>query len=214
MHDYQQVFIQTALRKQALRFGNFQLKSGRMSPYFFNAGCFDDGSDLKQVSQCYAALWQERQIACDCLFGPAYKGIPLACALAMTLAHQGLNMPWCFNRKEAKNHGEGGYLVGAPLHGKVVLVDDVISSGKAIRESAALVRDAGAEIAAVLVMLDRQERGQTYKATRVELEDFLGAPVYPIVTLENLLQHLQMDESLQQHAPAVAAYQKEFAGTC
>lgn len=212
MHDIQRQFIDQAFAKKALQFGEFQLKSGRISPYFFNSGHFCDGNDLDLLGQCYAHLWHQHHINGDCIFGPAYKGIPLACTLSMTLAQQGLNRAWCFNRKEAKPHGEGGQLVGSPLHGRVVLVDDVISSGKAIRESVALIQATGATISAILVMLDRQERGLSERSTLNELQALLDIPIYAIINIQDLLTHLQDTPALQQHTVAIQAYRRKYAG--
>ena len=159
MHDYQQQFIEFAIRRNVLRFGEFTLKSGRTSPYFFNAGLFNTGEDLLELSKAYAAALQRSGLDYDIIFGPAYKGIPLATVTAMALAAEGNNKPFAFNRKEKKDHGEGGNIVGAPLEGKVLIVDDVITAGTAIRESMELIRTSGAEPAGVLIALDRQERG-------------------------------------------------------
>ncbi|MFN5650927.1 MAG: orotate phosphoribosyltransferase, partial [Actinomycetes bacterium] len=157
MHPFQRDFVELALARNALRFGRFTLKSGRESPYFFNAGLFDDGEALARLGRCYAASLVASGVECDMLFGPAYKGIPLVAATAAALAeHHGRNLPWAFNRKEAKDHGEGGTVVGRALRGRVVIVDDVITAGTAIRESVELIRRAGAEPVAVLLALDRQ----------------------------------------------------------
>src|SRR5690606_22882620 len=161
MHDYQQEFIRLALARNALRFGEFTLKSGRISPYFFNAGAFDDGASLAVLGRCYAAAIAGSGVPFDMLFGPAYKGIPLVAVAAAALhSEHGLNYPWAFNRKEAKDHGEGGSIVGRRLSGRVLIIDDVITAGTAIRESIQIIRAAGAEPAGVALALDRQERGR------------------------------------------------------
>src|SRR6476646_8891345 len=160
MQEYQRQFLESALARDALRFGEFTLKSGRVSPYFFNAGRFDSGAALAALGECYAAALAAAGTEFDMLFGPAYKGIPLATALACALAARGRDVPVAFNRKEAKEHGEGGRLIGAPLAGRVLIVDDVITAGTAIRESLQIIREAGATPCAVVIALDRQERGQ------------------------------------------------------
>ena len=189
MQDYQRSFLDLAVARQALRFGNFKLKSGRDSPYFFNAGLFNDGEALALLGRCYAATLQRSGIAVDMLFGPAYKGIPLVAATAGALAeHHRCNLPWAFNRKQAKDHGEGGLLVGAPLQGRVAIVDDVITAGTAIRESVELIRRAGANPVAVLLALDRQERGQGTQSAAQEVEAGIGVKCVSIVTLADLIE--------------------------
>lgn len=189
MQDYQRSFLDLAVARQALRFGNFKLKSGRDSPYFFNAGLFNDGEAIAMLGRCYAATLQRSCIAVDMLFGPAYKGIPLVAATAAALAeHHRLNLPWAFNRKETKDHGEGGLLVGAPLQGRVAIVDDVITAGTAIRESVELIRRAGARPVAVLLALDRQERGQGTRSAAQEVEAEFGVKCVSIVTLADLIE--------------------------
>ncbi len=192
MRPHQKDFIELILSKQVLRFGEFTLKSGRTSPYFFNAGLLDDGESLARLGACYAAAIVESGHDFDMLFGPAYKGIPLATATAQALA--GLhrrNVRVAFNRKEAKTHGEGGSLIGAPLAGRVLIVDDVITAGTAIRESVALIRAAGATPAGVALALDRQERGQGPLSAVQEVETEFGMPVISIVTLDDLIAHLE-----------------------
>ncbi len=210
MQNYQQTLIHAALEKQALCFGDFLLKSGRKSPFFFNAGHFNDGESLALLGQGYMKLWHAHNLNSDCIFGPAYKGIPLACCLSMTLAQQGINKPWCFNRKESKDHGEGGSLIGHIPTGKVVIVDDVISSGRSIRESAALLKKAGAQIQAVMVILDRQERGYHGQSTREELEHLLDVPVYAMINLDQLFSLLHTDPQQRHHMQAIEAYREQY----
>ena len=191
MQDYQRSFLELAIARAALRFGRFTLKSGRESPYFFNAGLFDDGEALSVLGQCYAAALQRSGLAYDMLFGPAYKGIPLVAATAVALAeHHHRTVPWAFNRKEAKDHGEGGHVVGRALSGRVVIVDDVITAGTAIRESVELIRRAGAEPVAVLLALDRQERGQGARSAVQEVEAGFGVRCVSLVTLADLIELL------------------------
>jgi orotate phosphoribosyltransferase len=186
--SYQQRFLQAALDCQALRFGTFTLKSGRSSPYFFNAGRFDHGAALDTLGRCYAAALVDSGLAFDMLFGPAYKGLPLATAVALALwRDHGRDLPVAFNRKEAKDHGEGGMLIGAPLRGRVLIVDDVITAGTAIREAVGLIRDGGGEPCAVAIALDRQERGRGALSAAQEVRQELGLPVVAIATLADLL---------------------------
>ena len=190
MHDYQRRFIELTLQREVLRFGEFTLKSGRLSPYFFNMGKLDSGAALAQLGRAYAAAMVDSGVAVDMLFGPAYKGIALAAATAIALAeHHGLDLPWAYNRKEAKDHGEGGVLVGAPLAGRVLIVDDVMTAGTAVRESLALIRAHGAEPAGVLIALDRQERGQGERSAAQEVADDHGIPVIAITSLDNVLAY-------------------------
>ena len=191
MQDYQLRFIDLALSREALRFGSFKLKSGRESPYFFNAGLFSDGHAAAVLGQCYAASLLASGIEFDVLFGPAYKGIPLVATTAVALAeHHGRNVPFAFNRKEAKDHGEGGNVVGSPLRGRVVIVDDVITAGTAIRESLDIIRKAGAEPVAVALALDRQERGQGTRSAVQELEAEHGLKCVSVITLVALIEAL------------------------
>ena len=190
-HGYQNDFLSLALERQALRFGAFTLKSGRTSPYFFNAGLFNDGAALARLGRCYAAALVASGLPFDMLFGPAYKGIPLVAACAIALADsEGRNVPWAFNRKEAKDHGDGGTLVGSALKGRVVIVDDVITAGTAIRESIELIRRAGAEPVGVALALDRQERGQGSESAVQEVERQFGLRCVSILTLEGLITAL------------------------
>jgi len=194
MHDYQRDFLALALERQALRFGEFKLKSGRVSPYFFNAGLFNDGASLMRLGRCYAAALAASGLAFDQLFGPAYKGIPLVAACAMAYAgEQGRNLPWSFNRKEAKDHGEAGLIVGTPLKGRVVIVDDVITAGTAVRESIELIRSQGAQPAAVALALDRQERGQGTQSAVQEVASQFGLRCVSILTLGGLIEALSQD---------------------
>ena len=191
MQQYQLTFIDLVLRRQALRFGRFTLKSGRESPYFFNAGLFSDGESLAAVGSCYAAAIVSAGLAFDMLFGPAYKGIPLVTATAIALSvEHGLNVPYAFNRKEAKDHGEGGGIVGAPLRGRVLIIDDVISAGTAVRESIDCIRGAAAQPAGVALALDRQERGQGPLSAVQEVEQTEGLRCVSIITLADLIEAL------------------------
>jgi len=185
-------FIDLCLQLGVLRFGEFKLKSGRLSPYFFNSGLFNSGHALWKLGQSYAAAIRQANLEFDVLFGPAYKGIPLVSTTAVALADQhSRSYPWSFNRKEAKDHGEGGNIVGAPLKGRVLIIDDVITAGTAIRESVELIRAAGATPVGVVIALDRQERGQTAQSAVQEVEQALGLPVTSILKLADLIAHLK-----------------------
>lgn len=211
MQPYQRDFIRFAIDRGVLRFGEFTLKSGRTSPYFFNAGLFNTGSALAQLGRCYAAAIVDSKIAFDVLFGPAYKGIPLAAATAVALAEQHqLDVPWCFNRKEAKDHGEGGSLVGAPLAGDVLIIDDVITAGTAIREVMQIINAQQAKAAGVLIALNREERGNGELSAIQEVERDFGIPVVSIVSLTQVLEFLADDPQLKQHLPAVEAYRAQY----
>ncbi|MCU1770288.1 MULTISPECIES: orotate phosphoribosyltransferase [unclassified Pseudomonas] len=212
MQAYQRDFIRFAIDRGVLRFGEFTLKSGRTSPYFFNAGLFNSGSALAQLGRFYAAAIAESGIPFDVLFGPAYKGIPLAATTAVALAeHHNRDLPWCFNRKEAKAHGEGGSLVGAPLTGEVLIIDDVITAGTAIREVMQIIASQeGAKAAGVLIALNRQERGNGELSAIQEVERDFGIPVISIVSLNQVLEFLADDTQLKQHLPAVEAYRAQF----
>ena len=210
-----QEFVQFAIDAGVLRFGEFKTKAGRMSPYFFNAGLFDDGAKLQRLAQFYARALQASGIEFDVIFGPAYKGIPLGAAVAVELARLGVNKPFAYNRKEAKDHGEGGTLVGAPLKGRVLIVDDVISAGTAVRESIALIRGAGATPHAVAIALDRQEkateRGQDVPWSAVQyVRDTLGLQVCAIADLAQLLRHLQSTDKFLPYVDAVSAYRSRY----
>ena len=192
MQAYQRDFIRFAIERGVLRFGQFTLKSGRISPYFFNAGLFDSGLALAQLGRFYAAAVVDSGIDFDVLFGPAYKGIPLAATTAVALAeHHQRDMPWCFNRKEAKDHGEGGTLVGAPLAGRVLIIDDVITAGTAIREVMQIIQAQGAQAAGVLIALNRQECGKGELSAIQEVERDYSMPVVSIVSLEQVLEYLR-----------------------
>lgn len=192
MHDYQRQFIALALARGALRFGEFTLKSGRLSPYFFNAGLFNDGASLATLGQCYAAALEASGLAFDMLFGPAYKGIPLVAAVSIAFAtEQARSIPWAFNRKEAKDHGESGQIVGSSLAGRTVIIDDVITAGTAIRESVESIRRAGATPVAVALALDRQERGLSERSAVQEVETQYGLRCIAIVTLSELISALE-----------------------
>ncbi|HZJ95960.1 MAG TPA: orotate phosphoribosyltransferase [Thiopseudomonas sp.] len=211
MQAYQREFIEFAVQRGVLRFGEFTLKSGRVSPYFFNAGLFDSGLALAKLGRFYAQALVEQGVSYDLLFGPAYKGIPLAAATAVALAeHHQRDVPWCFNRKEAKEHGEGGSLVGAPLAGNVVIVDDVITAGTAIREVMQIIQAQGAQAAAVLIALDRQERGTGALSAIQEVERDFKMPVISIVSLQQVLEYLAQSTELKQHLPAVERYREEY----
>jgi len=214
---FAQDFVQFALDAGVLRFGQFKTKAGRMSPYFFNAGLFDDGAKLMRLAQFYADRLIESGLEFDMIFGPAYKGIPLGATVAAELARRGRNIPFAYNRKEAKDHGEGGSLVGAPLKGRVLIVDDVMSAGTAVRESIAAIKAAGAEPHAVVIALDRQEKatedGRDVDHSAVQyVRNQLGMAVVSIATLNDLLQYLSQraDDGLQEHRQAVLAYRTRY----
>ena len=211
MQAYQREFIQFALERGVLRFGEFTLKSGRVSPYFFNAGLFDSGLALAKLGRFYAQALVDSGLSYDVVFGPAYKGIPLAATTAVALAeHHQRDAPWCFNRKEAKDHGEGGTLVGAPLAGNVVIVDDVITAGTAIREVMQIINNEGAQAAGVLIALDRQERGTGALSAIQEVERDFNMPVISIVSLQQVLEYLAQNAELKQYLPAVERYREEY----
>jgi len=203
-------FIDLCLELGVLRFGEFKLKSGRTSPYFFNAGLFNNGRALAGLGKFYAAAIQQAKLEFDVLFGPAYKGIPLVSTTAVALADQyQRNVPWSFNRKEAKDHGEGGNIVGAPLRGRTLIIDDVMTAGTAIRESVDLIRAAGATPVGVVIALDRQERGQTERSAVQEVEQVLGLPVTSILKLSDLISHLQATGNTEQ-LEALNRYRNEY----
>ncbi len=210
MFNFRQDFIRFAVQKQVLRFGEFQTKAGRMSPYFFNAGLFNDGDSMRNLSQFYAQAILAAEIPFDMIFGPAYKGIPLATGVAIALAEQGRNVPFCYNRKEAKDHGEGGTTVGAALQGRVLIIDDVISAGTSVRESIELIRAAGAEPCAVVIALDRMERGLGDLSAVQEVRESYGIPVVAIATLNDLLGFLQDEAEMVANLSAVRAYRDLF----
>ena len=211
MKAYQREFIEFALEKQVLKFGEFTLKSGRKSPYFFNAGLFNTGSDLARLGRFYAAALADSGVEFDVLFGPAYKGIPIATTTAVALAdHHNIDTPYCFNRKEAKAHGEGGSLVGSELKGRIMLVDDVITAGTAIRESMEIIQHQGADLAGVLVAIDRQEKGKAELSAIQEVERDFGCRVTAIVSLSDLVAYLEEQGNASEHLEAVKAYRAEF----
>lgn len=211
MKDYQREFIEFALSKQVLRFGEFTLKSGRTSPYFFNAGLFNTGRDLARLGRFYAAALQDSNIDYDLLFGPAYKGIPIATTTAVALADSyDIDMPYCFNRKEAKKHGEGGSLVGSALEGKVMLVDDVITAGTAIRESMEIIKTHGAELSGVLIALDRQEKGQAELSAIQEVERDFNTKVISIVTLADLITYLEEKPDMADSLASIKKYREDY----
>lgn len=211
MKEFQCEFIRFAIAHQVLKFGEFTLKSGRKSPYFFNAGLFNSGQALAALGRFYAQALVEAGIDFDVVFGPAYKGIPLASATAIALAdHHNQNVPWCFNRKEAKDHGEGGHLVGAPLAGQIVIVDDVMTAGTAIRESMELIANSGAKPACVVVCLDRQEKGKGELSAIQEVERDFGIPVISIINLQQILEFIESDQELNQYIDAVNSYRAQY----
>jgi len=211
MQDYKKHFIRLALQYQVLRFGEFTLKSGRVSPYFFNAGLFNTGHALSELGKSYATAMIEQKLECDVLFGPAYKGIPLVSTLAVALSvGHGIDKPYAFNRKEAKDHGEGGSIVGAALQGKVLIVDDVITAGTAIREAVDIIKAQGGEASAVLIALDRQEKGQGEKSAVQEVQDDYGIPVNSIITMTDLITYLESDEQFEEYLGAMKAYRDEY----
>ena len=213
MKDYQKEFLHFVIENSILRFGEFHLKSGRVSPYFFNAGLFSTGSKLGFLAQSYAAAIADLTQDYDVLFGPAYKGIPLAAATALSLStRHGIDKPYCFNRKEAKDHGEGGFIVGAPLTGRVLVVDDVITAGTAIREAVEIIQSAGAQLASIAVAMDRQERGLGETSAIQEIEQTYGIEVTHIISLQNIIDFLKdaEDEVLALHLPAVERYRSEY----
>ncbi len=203
-------FIAFACELGVLRFGEFKTKAGRLSPYFFNAGLFNDGASLARLSNFYAKRIAAAGVAFDVLFGPAYKGIPLAAGAAMALAGLGRNLPYAYNRKEAKDHGEGGSLVGAPLKGRVLIIDDVISAGTSVRESVELIRAAGATPAGVLIALDRQERGQGELSAVQEVERNYGIPVFSVASLTDLIDYLSGHPDLEGNLAAVRKYRARY----
>jgi orotate phosphoribosyltransferase len=211
MKPYQQQFIEFALETGVLRFGSFTLKSGRTSPYFFNSGLFNTGASLARLGRFYAQAITESTLDYDVLFGPAYKGIPLASTTVIALAdNHHRDVPYVFNRKEKKDHGEGGQLVGAELQGKILIIDDVISAGTSVRESVEIIKIANAIPAGVIIALDRQERGQDSRSAIQEVEAEHKIPVVSIISLNDLLTYLQNNAELAQYLPAVEAYRREY----
>jgi orotate phosphoribosyltransferase len=211
MRAYKTEFIELALEIGVLQFGEFKLKSGRISPYFFNAGLFNTGYAVAKLGRYYSAAAADLEFEFDMLFGPAYKGIPLVTLTASALAeHYDIDVPFAFDRKEAKSHGEGGSVIGAPLSGRVLIVDDVITAGTAIRQTVALLRQQGAEPAGVLISLDRQERGTGAMSAVQEVQQAIGIPVASIVALDDLVTHLEDNAEFDGHRLAIEQYRKEF----
>jgi orotate phosphoribosyltransferase len=211
MESYRKTFIELALEHNALKFGDFTLKSGRKSPYFFNAGQFHTGESLKTLGECYAAAISQSSISFDIIFGPAYKGIPLACATSIALNEQfQQNVSYCFNRKEAKSHGEGGIIVGAPLQGRVLIIDDVITAGTAIRESLDIIQDAKAAVAGIVVALDRQEKGKTEQSAIQEIESTLKINVISIITFEHIMAFVENEPQFSAFRQPMAAYRQQY----
>lgn len=211
MQPYQQQFIALSLQYEALRFGEFTLKSGRKSPYFFNAGLFNNGHALKILGECYAKAIIDSEISFDMLFGPAYKGIPLVCATVIALQTQhGLNVPFCFNRKETKEHGEGGLLIGAPLKGRVLILDDVITAGTAMRETFTLIAQHQAEPAGVIVALNREEKGQGPLSAIQELIGEFSVPVQSIISLSHIMEYVTNDKALDSFRQPLIDYRLQY----
>jgi orotate phosphoribosyltransferase len=211
MQAYKKEFIELALELGVLRFGEFRLKSGRVSPYFFNAGLFNTGYAAARVGRYYAAAIADSGLRFDMVFGPAYKGIPLAALTAAALAeHQDIDVPYAYNRKEAKGHGEGGEVVGSPLEGRVLIVDDVITAGTAVREAYQIITAAGADVVGLAISLDRQERGQGTLSAVQELKQSLGIAVISIIRLEDLIDILEESSEYEEHLAAVLAYRREY----
>jgi len=211
MHVYQREFLDFVIATDVLRFGEFTLKSGRVSPYFFNSGLFNTGSAIAKLGRYYAAAIENSKIEYDMIFGPAYKGIPLATTAAIALAdHHDRDLPYAFNRKEAKDHGEGGTIVGAALAGKVLIIDDVISAGTSVRESIDMISAAGATTAGVVIALDRQEKGQDERSAIQEVEQQYGFPVASIVKLDNLISYLGEKPEMADALNSVSAYREQY----
>ncbi|TPH21576.1 orotate phosphoribosyltransferase [Haemophilus haemolyticus] len=211
MEQYKRDFIEFALSRNVLKFGEFTLKSGRKSPYFFNAGLFNTGADLARLGEFYAAAIQASAVDFDVVFGPAYKGIPIGTSVSVALFNRyGIDKPVCFNRKEVKDHGEGGNLIGSSLQGKILLVDDVITAGTAIRESMELISTNQAELAAVLIALNRKERGKGELSAIQEVERDYQCQVLSIIDLDDLMQFIEQDPRYSSHLPEMRAYRAEF----
>jgi orotate phosphoribosyltransferase len=211
MQAYKREFIELALELGVLRFGEFTLKSGRVSPYFFNAGLFNTGYSAARLGRYYAAAIADSAVKFDMLFGPAYKGIPLAALTAAALAeHRGIDVPWSFNRKEVKDHGEGGNIVGAPLSGRILIVDDVITAGTAVREAYQVISSAAADVAGLVISLDRQERGQGSMSAVQELQQTLGIPVVSIVRLNDLIDTLEDSSDYAEFLEPVLDYRRKY----
>lgn len=210
MPDFRQEFIEFAISHNVLCFGEFKTKAGRLSPYFFNAGLFNDGDSLHKIGQFYAKAILAAQLPFDMLFGPAYKGIPLVSAISIALSEIGNNYPFCFNRKEVKDHGEGGGIVGLPLSGRVLIVDDVISAGISVREAVDLIRASGAIPCGVIIALDRMERGSNGLSAAQEVRQIYGIPVVSIINLDDLMNYLQDRDDLALNLRAVKSYRAQY----
>jgi len=211
LQDNKKRFIQLAIENDVLRFGEFTLKSGRTSPYFFNAGLFNSGKALAELGACYAKVIVDQALEFDVLFGPAYKGIPLAAAIAVALSTEhGIDKPYAFNRKEAKDHGEGGSIVGADVHGNVLIVDDVITAGTAIREAVDIIAAEGGQTSSILIALDRQERGQGKLSAIQEVQQDFGVSVHSIITMADLIAYIQTDANYSQYLDAMQAYRDQY----
>ena len=211
LQDNKKRFIQLAIENDVLRFGEFTLKSGRTSPYFFNAGLFNSGKALAELGACYAKVIVDQALEFDVLFGPAYKGIPLAAAIAVALSTEhGIDKPYAFNRKEAKDHGEGGSIVGADVHGNVLIVDDVITAGTAIREAVDIIAAEGGQTSSILIALDRQERGQGELSAIQEVQQDFGVSVHSIITMADLIAYIQTDANYSQYLDAMQAYRGQY----
>jgi len=211
MQENKKRFIELAINSDVLRFGEFTLKSGRTSPYFFNAGLFNTGAALAELGQCYARTIVENELDYDVIFGPAYKGIPLVSAIVFALAvNHNIDKPYAFNRKEAKDHGEGGLIVGAPLEGDVLIVDDVITAGTAIREAVDIIQAESANTSAVLIALDRQEKGKGELSAIGEVKRDFGIDVHCIISMTDLIHYLETDSAYQQHLGAMKAYRERY----
>ena len=211
MNDYKQDFIQFCIDNEVIRFGEFTLKSGRISPYFFNAGLFNTGETIARLGEFYAQAITASNLSFDTLFGPAYKGIPLVVSTSVALAKEhNVNKPFCFNRKTAKDHGEGGKLVGAPMQGKILLIDDVITAGTAVREVMPLIKENNAQLGGICIALNRQERGTEKISAIQEIEQKYNIPVISIITLEDILTYLKTSTEFSEFAEKIEAYRKEY----
>ena len=211
MQAYKKEFLEIALELDVLRFGEFTLKSGRVSPYFFNAGLFNTGYAAAKLGRFYSAVIADSEVEFDMLFGPAYKGIPLVALTAASLAeHRDMDVSYAFNRKEAKAHGEGGSIIGAPLEGRVFIVDDVITAGTAVREACKIITNAGAKVAGLVISLDRQEIGRDSRSAVQELEHSLRIPVFSIVQLEDLIELIEEENEYEEFLAPVMAYRKKY----
>lgn len=213
MSDFRQAFIEFAISRNVLCFGEFKTKAGRMSPYFFNAGLFNDGDSLRQLGQFYAKAIRAAELPFDMLFGPAYKGIPLVSTIAIALAESGYNYPYCYNRKEVKDHGEGGSVVGAPLSGRILIADDVISAGTSVRESVDLIQAASATPCGVIIALDRMERGTGQFSAVQEVKNTHQMPVISIINLDDITHYLQGRTDLAHNLSAVKVYREKYGVT-